>query len=813
MRRIFLSITLLCFLCPLWLLTGCGGSSGGSSEASSVKDSPGGKRVKKNLKKKMNMKDREDEETDGKESSSKKDKKGKNAAGRPKKTTASSPEPKEEEENVTERLFPENYADWTQEDYLLAKAEQFPELDRAMAMLGSPLTGKENASKGVEILLALMQRCRLPLLEEIPQKISDRELTEEVVMAGESEKNPLEVELVQMSPQDLSLAVEILFANGSSEAMDAIAKLFRREIFTDDDQIVVEAILQYFLSPSYTCTQEQEAMLFEMMINAEKIRPALGEESSRGRRDDIVQNAEGVWLKVHYLRGDGQFPDYTPAEMRKLILEQYAPHSSEMFRTWIAKFLTSSDMDPSFLKENDKKEFVVKMLEFIIDKNPRNLEAQIYLYKQNVLDEGNLQKVEESLAENYNALLRTWFLLGDEKDLEAYFIHLDEEKERIAKERAADQVVQPSPAASSLLGQLTREKSGRAQGRTSASSSKDSPVLFTYWMMHPEKAEEMRTEIWSKNMRQILREQMLGFVEPVFQENDLRNRRRSSAATKDMRPLQMYLLIPQYEIRKEFHDLLQEGWELGPAAYQKIGIMEKLSTEPGFLMVLKSMERREPTDNKDKSDRKKKDSKKKVSSIAEKREQRQKTGEAWMRITYEEVRRWLSRWEQAALLQRATQEPLEEELRLPDSLRTRFPFPADGEVISFYKAQDPLPEGEKRNPDGLKVTYFHIRCHARMGTLIGNFRSKNSSLIQHESMETGRGSKDSAGVWMERFILDKETGKRESVDILIVPKNPSSSSEDKERRLPEDLDVYVLVMEMKDLAEAPSPSVPSKEDE
>ncbi|MDO4582627.1 MAG: hypothetical protein Q4D62_00855 [Planctomycetia bacterium] len=802
MRRLFLSIGVLCILSPLWLLSGCGGSSGGSSDSTSVKESDGGKRVKKNLKKKMNMEEEEeDSETNKKKASSKKGKR-RTTASKPKKEETPPPEPEEEME---ERLLPENFADWTQEDYLLAKKTQFPDLDRAMAMLGRPLAGTEKAADGVKILLAMMERVRLPLLEEIPQRTTGEEVTEEMVMAGESEKNPMEVELVQMSPQDLALAVEVLFANGSSEAMEAITKLFRREILTDDDQVVVEAILKYFLSPGYTCTPEQEAMLFEMMLHTEKIRPALGEESSRGRRDTVVQNAEGIWLRIHYLRGDGQFPDYTPEEMRKLLLEQYAPHSSETFRIWIAQFLTSSDMDPSFLKENDKKEFVVKLLDFIIGKDPRNLEAQIYLYKQNILDEGTLQKVEDSLTENYEALLRTWFLLGDEKDLESYFIALDEEKERVAKEKAAGQIVTP-PAASSLLGQLSREKSSQTKSRTSSSTSKDTPVLFSYWMMQPEKAEKMRAEIWSESMRKLLRGQMLEFLEPVFQEEGIRSRRKSSASAKDMRPLQMYLLIPQYEIRKEFYALLLEGWERGPEAYQKVGILDKMSTEPGFLMVVKSMERREPVDDKEKSDRKKKDPKKKSSPIAEKREQRQKTAEAWMRITYDEVCRWLSRWEQAAILQRATEEPHEDELRLPDSLRTRFPFPSGSEVVSFYKGQDPLPEGEKRNPDGLKVTYFHVRCHARVGTLIGNFRSKNSGLIQHESMEKSRRSKESEGIWLERFALDKETEKRESVDVLIVPKNPApSSDDDKERRTPEDLDVYVLVMEMKDLAAEASP--------
>lgn len=796
MRRLYLSIGILCILCPLWMMTGCGGSTGGSSD-SSVQESPGGKRVKKNLKKKMNLDDEED--ADSKEQAKSK-KKRKTTASKSKKAPPPPPEPEEEE-----RMFPENYADWTLDDYRLAKAEQFPDWERAMMALGRPLAGKENAARGVEILLALMQRVRLPLLEEIPQKMSDEELTEEVVMAGESEKNPMEVELVQMSAQDLALAVELLFANGSSEAMEAITQLFRREILTDNDQAVVEAILKHFLSPGGTCTSEQEAMLFEMMISADKIRPALGEESSRGRRETVVQNAEGIWLKVQYVRGNGEFPDYTPEEMRKLLLEHYAPHSSEMFRMWIAKFLTSADMDPSFLKDADKKDFVLKLLEFVMGKDPRNLDAQIYLYQQNVLDEANLRKVEECLAENYDALLRSWYLLGSEKDLEAYLTILEEEKERQEKEKAAQEAAanaMKNPSANrSLLGQLAREKDSRSQSSTSGSSSKDAPVLFTYWMMQPEKAEKMRAEIWSDKMRKLLRERMLELVEPIFQEDGLRSRRKISSTAKDLRSLQMYLLIPQYEVRKEFYALLQDGWELGPEAYQKVGLLDKMSCEPGFLMVLKWMERRDPTEDKDKSDRKKKDSKKKASTAAERREQRQKTAEAWMRITYGEVQRWLPLWEQAAFLQRIMEQTPKDSLRLPESLRVRFPFPSDAEIVAFYKGQDPLPEGEKKNPDGLKITYFHVRCHARMGTLMGNFRSKNAALVQHESMETGRRSKETGVVWMERFALDKETGKRESVDILIVPKNPSSSSDEKERRLPEDLDVYVLVMEMKDLAE------------
>lgn len=73
--------------------------------------------------------------------------------------------------------------------------------------------------------------------------------------------------------------------------------------------------------------------------------------------------------------------------------------------------------------------------------------------------------------------------------------------------------------------------------------------------------------------------------------------------------------------------------------------------------------------------------------------------------------------------------------------------------------------------------------------------------------------------WLERFELDDETGRQESLDILIAPLHqsenarPTGANEPELKKGPADYRIYVLLMEMDDLTGEHKSNFEDDEDE
>ena len=150
--------------------------------------------------------------------------------------------------------------------------------------------------------------------------------------------------------------------------------------------------------------------------------------------------------------------------------------------------------------------------------------------------------------------------------------------------------------------------------------------------------------------------------------------------------------------------------------------------------------------------------------------------------------------------------PKQEAPKLPEALAERFPLPPESKVVAFYTNSDPKMDGISEK-SGLNVTYFEVECTAALPRLFSSFRSKNSRLQERgiPGKITGQETVQNA-IWLERFELNDETGRQESLDILVAPQYQAENSRSSamaapfaNKKGPADLRIYVLLMEMDDL--------------
>ncbi|MDO4574835.1 MAG: hypothetical protein Q4D98_06435 [Planctomycetia bacterium] len=810
MRRI-LSWGLMCVMVvSLVCVAGCGGGSGssGGSKASS-QESSGKKKVRKKLKKKLNMEEKEDAEVSD----------ASDVAKEP---------PQEETPQEVKRTLPEQVADWTADDYLWARATKAKELDDAIAFLTEP------SEAGVAILASLLTKPEPPARGEAPAP-AEPQMDEDGKPMRVEEPQPEEWEVVSLSSSQIRTVVETLLRWDTPEANAVLAKVVRREILTDDDRTVVGQILDGYASRE-NLSPELEQWMLSLLLDADAVRPLMEvsekeeQKDAEGRRIDpnTYWTTEGKYIRVRYSGGSGRTTDITPAEIRLRVLERYGKNASSAFRVAVARFLTNPDIDPSYVKDEEKKTFVLKLLNYLMENTSKNFQAQLVLYRQNALDINHTQKIETTLVSCLNALCRSWFLLGEEKDVSEYLVALREyqESRQPASELRDEASREKSPAGSgsgSLLGQITQQGTAPEEKERKTRSRRELP-LFLEFVLVPDEAKALRKELWSPEFIALLQKRMAAVVVKLMPRNiDLEAETPAKVerlSDRDLAPFQMYLMIPSNEVRQTVFGLLDRGWVMGPETFRQAGLLERMVTEPGFLLAVKTVKRddAEPElseKEKEREAKKAKNRPSKVSKAAAKKEREKKIAIAWQAEVFREIQIWMKKLEQAAEMQRIQKGTELADVKVPESFVTNFALPEDAATVAYYRIQDPVLEGEKNAKEGLKISYAHVQLSARYATYLLALK-KSGKLEQREIGERGRSGNV---VWLERFEVDEHTGRRISVDVLIERSEEAvraerAASDDnekgkkkaraKENREPEDLDVFLLWMEGPDWTAAAS---------
>lgn len=867
MTRTFSFFTVLVCACIMALVLGCGGDKPSKSK----------KKPKPAVEQTEEVKTPEPEQAPKPKKEKKKKKKVKKE------------EPAEDDQSylppelqVQEKTLPAESAQWTVEDFTYIRTQE-PELfDLSISELEKRLANPA-AADDAALILARFVRSVVPGALELEEQLKANEKALQNAMSDEelqeSQTNRNQVQTVNffiLSQSQVRQAMTALARSTSEVAQQQTMAFLAGTLLTDENKTVLNDVLQAYAEKAQDgkITPEEESILLAFLLTPELAVEKAAEladvelpaktpsqedpqtgtaprtSGARGNHPAILV-APGKRIQFKFSGGSGNMPEFTPEDVQKAVLAKYCPQSNALFRARIAQELLGTTVLEAANTE-EKQAFLLNDVldKFLMKKDFANCIAQVLIYRQNEqdhLDTAWSKTLEENLFLSHLTLMRTHYSFLDEKTLEEYRNALLAKRNRLEAEDKARQEAEKSASSSSneqvavslLSRRASQEKNLGNQSRSAGSSSASfSPAVEL--LLDPRSSSALAKELWTQEMRSILLTRVQDVMEPYISEA-LSNMPEPGSKTKprlpnlpreDIQAVQLYLTIPCVETRKELYRMLDNAWLLGPEAF-RTSFFERVETEPGFLMVVKSLDRRALPKEKEKpkrqtSNRKRPTVKKDPSTGELMREQRQLTGAAWQEQVYKMTCQWCWNYSLAAENQRKVASaarildrnaPKQSAPELPEALAERFPLPPESKIVAFYTNSDPKMDGISEK-SGLKVTYFEVECTAAMPRLFSMFRSKNSRLQDHgmPGKVTGQNTVLNA-YWLERFELDDETGRQESLDILIAPLHqsenarPTGANEPELKKGPADYRIYVLLMEMDDLTGEHKSNFEDDEDE
>ncbi|MBO5436608.1 MAG: hypothetical protein J6A23_03010 [Thermoguttaceae bacterium] len=784
-------------------------------------------------------------------------------------------EPAEDDQNylppelqVQEKTLPAESAQWTVEDFTYIRTQESDLFDLSISELEKRLANPAAADDAAQIL-ARFVRSVVPGALELEEKLKKNEKNLQNAMSDEelqeSQMNRSQAQTVDffiLTQAQVRQAMTALARSTSEVAQQQTMAFLAGTLLTDENKTVLNDVIQAYADKAQEgkISPEEESILLSFLLTPELAvgkaaefadvevpAPTPSQEETpsgtnsrssgaRGNHPPILV-APGKRIQFKFSGGSGNMPEFTPEDVQKAVLAKYCPQSNAIFRARIARELLGNTVLEAANTE-EKQAFLLNdvMDKFLMKKDFANCIAQLLIYRQDEqdhLDDAWNKTLEENLFLSHQTLMKTHYAFLEEKILEEYRSALLAKRNRLEAEDKARQEAEESASKTSneqvsvslLSRRAAQEKNLPNQGGNSGRPvSAFSPAVEL--LMAPEIGTSLAKELWTQEMRSTLFEKMQEIMDPYVEEA-LNNMPEPGSKTKprlpnlqreDLQAVQIYLTIPCVETRKELFRLLDNAWLLGPEAFRTT-FFDRVETEPGFLMVVKSLDRRALPKEKERpkrqtSNRKRPNVKKEPSAGELMREQRLQTGAAWQEQAYKMVCQWCWNYSLAAENQQKLASaarildrnaPKQTAPKLPEALAERFPLPPESKVVAFYTNSDPKMDGISEK-SGLNVTFFEVECTAAMPRLFSMFRSQNSRL-QERGMPgkvTGQNTVLN-GYWLERFELNDETGRQESLDILITPQHqsenarPMGTNEPEVKKGPADYRIYVLLMEMDDL--------------
>ncbi len=528
--------------------------------------------------------------------------------------------------------------------------------------------------------------------------------------------------------------------------------------------------------------------------------------------------------------GSGKLQEFTPVVVQNSVLKNFCPSSTPIFRARITRKLVGSDVMEAANTQEKVKFLQESVLEgFLLKMDFENIIAHVLLYKQPDLGEDKRSKLKADMLLSHQALMRTHFGFIDSKTVENYRAVVTEKRDYLVAEKQAQQEAERNASeisteqvAVSVLSKMASAGKNQNQNKTQKPNlnrnTKADPIVML--LMNPKDREALASEIWTVEIRDALQEEASETLGSAI-DKGLANLPAPSSKTRvtmpsiareDIQAIQMYLTIPCIDSRCKIYTLLNRAWLLGPEAFRSM-IFDKMEVEPGFLMVLKSMDRRVAPKERDARKNTNKNARKKPKEPSPAqllREKKIEVGVAWMEQCYKSVCQWCKTYSDVAKMQEELKKinrildkdaPKVTEPKLPKELQELVP-PAS-EVVSYYTATDPVmpPLAES---SALKITFFELESRVQRTKLIAAFKSRIPKLLERGVMAKPTGQNTVInGYWLERFMIN-DAGRRESVDVLIVPMNQDSRQNNRNQEDMRDVSefrVYVLMMEMDDLVD------------
>ena len=463
-------------------------------------------------------------------------------------------------------------------------------------------------------------------------------------------------------------------------------------------------------------------------------------------QEGLMQNSKGRWYRVTY-EGGNQFSDITPGEMSMCAFDKYRDYASPAFRMEIARFLIDkADQVPGGMHE------ARAWLNFLVDEDPRNLEAQLTLYKSGDLDEGFMRQIDLMLTECYSDLLRATYLFAEDNDAVMYESAVDDAREDDDDDDDSDQA---RTRTGTLLSQITSDQpnpAGEPQDPNAVAiqplqpepmpgmpmanpggSNEGSHGWFLRWLLHPDELKTYQNLLWSEDLLKMYFKRnpsgITGFVPK--QKNNVGN----VGGFNPMQPVtvgsanigaRIFTMIPQQSYRELLYKTLASGWNQGPNLITTLGLPNDQVTDIGFLMAIKLQKRWEISDllqqktNTRKRSRSNDNNQVNVGGgmmnpnsimnpnapLMQQQQQQQaespemlaQVAQNWQIEVYRRLLWWNNCFDNSCELKQAVNGKDDEEIKAPADLRKRFQVPDDAEIVAYYTCEDPafLQENSKK---------------------------------------------------------------------------------------------------------------------
>lgn len=549
------------------------------------------------------------------------------------------------------------------------------------------------------------------------------------------------------SPQLIDAIVNALADNGTKPAKETLKKILTGEFITDDDRTAVEAVIKCMVShPS----EENDALLFQLLTTPDAVRKAASATPS----------------------GPGSQMAMPPSELRTKAEEIVKVSASEKIREKLADHFSKSGVDANN-----------QMLQFLLQEDPANLGAQLILYQGEETSNETKTKLEPYFL-NYASLV-LGMTMSVPSGVEGMSLS--------GASGAGLGSVPPGYGPGRMPpgygpggmppgygpGGMPPGYGPGARGGVQPPPSGESPTSDAPKVSEFERGVKLADMLWASEMAMSLPEQ-LGKVATM----------EKSAPT-----IVLASTMPLDPVRAAMFKMLKKKQIEGPQVLDTAGWSDKVLNDPGTLVLVKMLNRKELKLPKGTPRQPGYAPNPGATNLKPDAQKKQQAEYDWFEQSRKLVALWCSRFEAAAQTQKkaakkggAVGEPAP--TKLDD-----FEMPKDAKIEDAYQLNWPekAPAGlTKAKPGMLKIQYFHLTQTSTIKKTMTNWKRvmKNSEL--HETDK---------GLWAE--ITPKTTGPsapRRSVDVLIT-KQDKSAYDPTQKEDTTDLDIHVLAIEIADPGE------------
>jgi hypothetical protein len=613
-----------------------------------------------------------------------------------------------------------------------------------------------------------------------------------------------------LTPSYVSLTggiVRALGSNGTAAAREVLRQLLAGELETGDDKVATCAALKALIdNPS----PKNEEILFATLTTPEKFRPPVVEENKpASERADTAKKA-----------ATEEEPETITAEiLQATTLPLIEASASMQLRAKLAKYLMES---------SPAVEIARQLQQFLVETDPYNVAAQILVYgkpeaSSKVKDEfelffttysasalGRILGVSsDKPAEVPVAVVlpgvgqtdavqanRPWTAFGDNPPPseeprggargsrsgpgdpdDSYDARMREEMEEMNQDREGRPSEESMEGYEEMMNEANQGR-GRPGGR--GPSGAGGPGAPARTAAQPRPADKASAEAFNERVTgdADLPYELVGTLWNTRLLTEVANRLGGAGTLADsVQLVSLASTVPNDAMRSRLYQTLKAHWQEGPLALSGAAeFPEQGVKDPGYLAVIKSLERKEAPVKRTPVRR---------SERAEKPapEEAPHPEYEWMAASREAVQDMCKRFHAAAL---------NESSKFPEVLKSLpFELHPDAQPTAAYHADWLDRVGMKvagARLDPMQIYYVRIEETGKFGTRLAFYKRelKSPEIRQLED-----------GAWLDGFREGSQPGRKQSVDVLISRPNFDAERSGRED---ESLVVEILTVEVNDPA-------------